>query len=249
MIHGYGNVVKGNCETIDDYCMIKNIGDYVVFMIADGNGGKPGMVNIGNLAVSLVLDYLEKIIDENTSIIDIRNKLENGIYTASKSFLTVNAISEQYSDIYASLSVMIVNNISLDMVFASIGNTEIQLFRNGKFVRMNRVHSESYQLLEKGEIPESEFYAHPKRRILTSALGIFDKPEIDIISSKLKPDDILFMATDGIYLTLTPDDVFKEMVSHEGSDNELQAGVEGVLKKTVDNGGQDNAGMICLFIS
>lgn len=248
-IHAYGNTVKGISDVNDDHCSINRVGDYIVFIIADGNGGKPGMVNIGNLATSLMLDYIKKIINETTSILDIRRQIELGMYTVSKSFLTANALDTKYENMYASMSVLVVSDVSLDMVMASVGNTEIQLFRRGKFSRLNTVHSEAFNALETKEIAEGEFYAHPKRRILTSALGVFYAPTIDCFSAKLEPNDIVFLTTDGVFMALTPDDVFKEMASHEGSKDELHDGVEGVLKKTIDNGGEDNAGLICIYIS
>lgn len=246
-VYAYGNATKGTLELMEDSCVVKKVGDYIVLIVADGNGGNKSSINYGALASSLMLDYLNKIIKQDTSIIDIKNQLSAGMYMVSRCFITANALDEKFANVYASMAVVVISEASMEMAFASIGNAEIQLVRRGSLARLNHVHSEAHMLLEKGEIPEEDIYAHPKRGILTSALGVYDNPTIDIFSAPMQPNDILFLATDGVFRTMTPTDVLTEMVSHEGSRDELRDGVEAVLHRCNTDGGLDNCSLICAF--
>ena len=45
--------------------------------------------------------------------------------------------------------------------------------------RINRIYSEAYEALKHGEIEKRDFYIHPGRSMLTSALGVFPIPSAD----------------------------------------------------------------------
>lgn len=244
-IVAYGETRKNNLKILEDNIKITKIGDFLILMISDGNGASEGMINTGTLANNIMLDYLSKIITPTTSIINIANQLSLGMYCVSKAFLAINSIDERYHNVYASQSLLIISETSLEMCFASIGNTEIQLWRNQKFSRLNRVFSKSFEELEQGLTKETEVYAHPGRGIVTSAYGVFDTLNVDIQTGNLNPNDIVFLTTDGIFTTLTPDDI----LAIAAESGEIEKTVTSVLDKTSENGGIDNASLICCFIS
>lgn len=239
-IYFYGNTTQGQLDKQEDAIHMSEIGDYYILMIADGNGGQSGDINTGQLAINIMLNYLNKIVP-NSSIIDIRDSLDFGFFLISQAFLSINAVNERYRNIYSSLSVVIISRLSHKLLFASTGNTEIQLIRNGKFQRMNKVYSEAYEALKRNEIEEKDFYIHPGRALLTSALGVFPEVTTDImLIGELKEGDVLFLTTDGIYRYLNPDQVIERLVEASS----INDGVNSVLKEIQDIGGEDNAALI-----
>lgn len=242
-LYVYGKTDKGYQEFNDDAILITKIEDYVVAVVADGNGGHQGGINIGMLAINTMKDYLVKIIKPSSSIIDIKNSLELGLYMCSRVLLGINAISEEYSTVYASMTALVISEVSHEMVFASIGNTELQLFRRQKFTRMNHVFSESYEMMMNGKLNEEDFYTHPKRGLLTSALGGFDNIKVDIMQGRLIDNDILFLASDGIFRHITPNEMLELMASQEPND-----GVDNVISKCKQLGGHDNLSLICIYV-
>lgn len=240
-LYFFGNTAKCKLDKLEDGLYMDEIEDYYVLIIADGNGGQAGDINTGQLAINLMSHYLHKIIQYDSSIIDIRDAMDFGFYVVSQSFIAINSISEKYRDIYASMTVAIISKTTYKLLIASSGNTEIQLIRNGVFKRINRVYSETFEALKKGEIEEKDFYIHPGRSRLTSALGVFPEVSADILLfGELKEDDVLIMTTDGIYRYLTPD----EVISLLATADTINDGVNTVLKKVNDAGGEDNASMI-----
>ena len=244
-IYAYGNSEKCKMEINEDSYAVKKIGDYIVLIVADGNGGSKGMINVGGMAVSTMLDYLTHMINPNTSIIDIFNQIEAGLFTVSRCFLAMNAIDERYSNIYASMTVGIIEEISLNAVFASIGNTEVKLIRNGEITRINKLFSEAYDSYMKGEISEEELYFHPKRAILTSALGVFNEAKVDVMKMQLLKEDILLLETDGIYCCMPPQRMI-EILANNG-DN-INVAVDKILQTAKDEDCQDNCTLICSYI-
>lgn len=240
-LYFFGNTAKCKLDKLEDGIYMDEIEDYYILIIADGQGGQAGDINTGQLAINLMSHYLHKVIQYNSSIIDIRDAMDFGFYVVSQSFIAINSISEKYRDIYASMTIAIISKTTHKLLIASTGNTEIQLIRNGVFKRINRVYSETFEALSKGEIEEKDFYIHPGRSRLTSALGVFPEVSADIITfGELKEDDVIIMTTDGIYRYLTPDEVISFLA---GADT-INDGVNTVLKKVNEAGGEDNASLI-----
>lgn len=237
----FGNSNKCKAEKQEDAIYMGDIGDYYVLAIADGNGAQAGDINTGQLAINIFINYLNKIIQPQSSITEIRDSLDFGMYLVSQAFLAINAISEKYRNIYASLSAVIISKTTYKTITCSTGNTEIQLIRNGKFERVNRVYSETYEALDKGEIEEKDFYIHPGRSILTSAIGVFPEVSADIFSlGELNVDDVIIMSTDGIYRYINPNNVIKSLADAPT----IEDGVNDILKNVEDLGGEDNASII-----
>ena len=243
-VYAYGKTEKCSLDFNEDAIMIEKIQDYLVMIVADGNGGKQGCINVGMLCATTMMNYLKKVIKRTTTIIDIRDSMDMGMYLCSRVMLGVNASSEPLSNAYTSMTCVIVSEASHELVYASIGNTELQLYRRFQFTRMSRVHSEAYDLLMKGECKEEDFYVHPKRAILTSALGGFEDIQVDIMQGKLQNEDILFIVSDGIFRHMTPNEMIDFMAQQE-----INQGVDNVLQQCVERGGYDNCSLICCYIS
>ena len=99
-IAAYGRSIANGLENNQDSVLIKEINDFVILVVADGNGAdSAGMINTGLLANNLMIDYLTKIIHQMSSINEIANQLNLGMYTISKCFLSINSIDEKFSNV------------------------------------------------------------------------------------------------------------------------------------------------------
>lgn len=240
-LYFYGNTTQGKIEKQEDAISMLEIEDYYVLMIADGNGGQAGDINTGQLAINIMTNYLSKIIQPNTTIQEILESMSFGMFLVSQAFLSINAVSEKYRNIYASLSIVIISKTTKKMMFASTGNTEIQLIRDGKLQRINRIYSDAYEALQRGDIEEKDFYIAPGRSMLTSAIGVFPEVSADImLFGELKEKDIFILTTDGIYRYLNPDEVIQIL----GEASNISEGVNQILTEINDMGGDDNASLI-----
>lgn len=245
-IYAYGKTDRGQVlEVNDDATHLEQMGPYYVMIIADGQNGCKGMASIGKIATTLMADYLRKIIKPDTSIQEIKNQMDGGLYLCSQCYLTLNAVDERYAGIYSSLSVLILNKDTLQMVMASVGNTEIQLYRDKQFSRLSEVHSEAFDELMKGILMEEEFYISPKRGLVTSALGSIPITKMDIRSGTLRQGDIIFLVTDGIFRHVTPNEIL-QCCYKAGS---IDSGIDAALVLGNERGGLDNMTIIGCVIS
>lgn len=248
-LYAYGNTTRCKPKVNEDAYYVGTIEHFVVMIVADGNGTKEGMVNSGNMAVTLMIDYLNTAINKDTHIEEVQKILDNAFYMISRCFISVGAIGADYQNIYACMSVVLIDNISSCMVFGNVGNGEIHLLRNQTFTLLNKVHSEAYDAFEansQGELWNSEYWrTNMKRGIVTSALGVFDKPKADIQLVQLTKDDIIIMVTDGLMYLTGPIGIAEVLA--EFTDN-MNKGVDKVLQKAESYECPDNCTLLCAYI-
>ena len=244
-LYAYGNTFKCNAKTNEDAYFVNKIGKFVVLIVADGTGGVNGGINPGALAVSTMVDYLNKYIKDNTTIQDLLEIMDAAFYTSSRCFLSINSIDEQYTNVYASMLVTIIDELSMQMIYASVGNCELHLLRKSNLSRLNNVHTEAFELLKKEVITENELYSHPKRCVLTSALGVFNNPIFDINITQLFQGDILLLSTDGLFKVTAPMGILEVLSEYE---DDINKGVDAVLKKANEYDSPDNCTLICGFV-
>lgn len=240
-IYFYGNKRQCDMKIQEDAFAVYNLHGYTILMVADGQGGIAGSINTGQLAINIMKNYLSVIIQEKTGLAEIEKALPQAFYTASQAFLAINAIDERFTNVYSSLSVAIISEISHNLLIGSIGNTEIIRVSDGSIQRINYCHNEAQKEIDKGELDEIDYYFSPGRAICTSALGVFPNINVDIsLVGPLKKGDILVLTTDCIFRYMSPLDMFAKVAQHKTIDE----GVECVLQELEEQKAQDNEALI-----
>ena len=79
-----------------------------------------------------------------------------------------------------------------------VGDSRIYRIRGELIRKLTKDHSYVQQLVEDGKITREEANHHPKKNMLTKALGCTAYVEPDIRARNLEPGDILVMCSDGL---------------------------------------------------
>ncbi|MCP4048385.1 MAG: serine/threonine-protein phosphatase, partial [Gammaproteobacteria bacterium] len=117
---------------------------------------------------------------------------------------------------------------------------------NSGIQRLSNDHSVVQELLDRGTIDENEARKHPRRNVITRALGNIkgDPDKIDEVTGTLHEEDTFVLCTDGLY-GLVPDVVIEKIVS---SHADPQAAADVLLQVALDAGGTDNISVIVVKI-
>lgn len=199
---GYSQIL-GNRKTQEDYIKIRmDIGTKkstrYLMVIADGMGGYAGGELASELAAEVFTSffYFDKY--------EISNNLEIALIEANK------RISDEilFNSSLRGMGTTLVATAIYDekLAWASVGDSILWLFRNGKLQRMNADHSMTPFLNEKaslGKASIANLKNHPQKTQLRSVLNGFKMDLVDISSKpfQLKKNDLVFIASDGV-LTL-----------------------------------------------
>jgi len=119
---------------------------------------------------------------------------------------------------------------------AHVGDSRAYLLRRGAIMRITTDHTLVEEMVLKGKITVREARVHPKRNIITRALGTGPSVEIDLIQVEMRPGDIFFLCSDGLSNHVEDRDILK--IAH--SQDDWQGKLRQLVAMALEDGGQDN---------
>lgn len=172
-----------------------------LFVVADGMGGHQAGEIASSIAVETILTLDLDHADEN-SLREIVEKANQQI---------LEAVSQNYQYAGMGTTVAILLLLADKAYVAHVGDSRVyRLVADGSSLeRLTKDHSLVAELLNNGEITESEAKNHPQRNILTRALGSKGGVEVDIINFAVQPGEKLLLCSDGLTGMLSEDDIKK----------------------------------------
>ena len=210
----------------------------VSFIIADGMGGH----NSGEIASKAAVDFVSNYILQFPGTLSNEENIADSLAeTMSKANARVYALSKEEkanSGMGTTLIVAIICNKKLFV--GHIGDSRVYLIRNGKIKRITSDHSYIEELVRSGSLTRKEAEKHPKKNLITRALGCSDEIEIDTYTCEIKTNDIFMLCTDGLTNMLGEEEIMQvlEKTDDPGAAcDELVAGAN-------RNGGEDNITVI-----
>jgi PPM family protein phosphatase len=130
------------------------------------------------------------------------------------------------------------------LAVVNVGDSRAYLFREGEISQLTRDHSVVQGLIDAGEVPPEQWRTHPKRALLTRALGMAPVVDPDISLPALVGSARVLLCTDG--LTAQADDTQLAAVLSAVTDPE-QAAAE--LVQLADHHGGDDTAVIVIDIT
>ena len=131
------------------------------------------------------------------------------------------------------------------LAIVNVGDSRLYRMRNEEIQQITQDHSLVGEQERKGLLTKEEARQHPKRHILTSALGDFKlKPKIDVSRTEIKKKDLYLLCSDGLYNMLEDDDILT-IIQSIGDGSLYKIGLSLVLKANLA-GGLDNITAVLL---
>lgn len=167
----------------------------ILIIVADGMGGHVG----GEVASNLSIQKFEKHFISASTSPKPKERLLEAAHAANQAI--ADSIARNPS--MAGMGCTLVGALKLTdrLVWVSIGDSHVYLFRDGTLNKLNDDHSvygELMAMVKDGKLTPSEAAANPKRNALRSALIGQPLTLIDINSATLQHGDLIVIATDGL---------------------------------------------------
>ncbi|XAS67895.1 protein phosphatase 2C domain-containing protein [Micrococcaceae bacterium Sec5.7] len=124
----------------------------------------------------------------------------------------------------------------------NIGDSRTYRLSQGQFAQVSVDHSEVQELVDAGEITPEQAAVHPRRHVVTRALGTGDETEADYWLLPVEEGDRILVCSDGLNAELTDDHMFRILstVGHP------QDAVDALIQAALRNGGRDNVTVIVI---
>ena len=217
----------------DNYFISDPNDEIKMFIVADGMGGYKGGEVASALAIESAKSYIKNNFEETNKDKDkILDLIKNAIEYANMVVYERSKEVEELNGMGTTLDVLIIQ--SGKVYIGHVGDSRVYRLRKDFFRKLTTDHSYVEQLVREGNITKEEAYNHPKKNMLTKALGCTAFVEPDVMVKGFQKDDILLMCTDGL-TNMVREDVICDIIK----DNPETA-CEVLLNKANENGGQDN---------
>ncbi len=237
-----GRVRKNN----EDYCKGNVIstksGDIGIFAVADGMGGH----NKGEIASELAVENIVKFL-ENNLVQNERVKINYIDDILKQAYNNVNSIiykrskeEKECSGMGTTLTVVI--TYKDEAYIANVGDSRCYILQDGKFNKITKDHSLVEEFIAQHAITEEEAKTHPRRNVITRALGTEQMIIVDIYKKDINKGDKILLATDGLTSFVDKEDI-EEIVS---SDEKIEDITEKLINKANEIAGKDNVSVILI---
>lgn len=126
---------------------------------------------------------------------------------------------------------------------AHLGDSRAYRFRSGTLTPLTRDHTLIEKYIERGILTQESARTHPKRHVLTRALGISSPIRPDITSYPLEQEDLLLLCSDGLTKMLEDDDIRDILTKAKG--DPIRA-CDRLIDESLARGGEDNVTVVVI---
>ena len=203
-----------------------------LLIVADGMGGYTG----GEYASTMVVDTIVEVVNEATEM--SAEVLKNAILKANR---MVYEKSQSYKELEGMGTTAVVAYVQEDILYwAHVGDSRLYRYGEDGLHRMTKDHSMVQQLVEAGTITEEEVIHHPKRNMLTRAIGVYETVEVDTGVVEVHQNDRILLCSDGLSGYIEESKI-EQVLSEEN--NESRA-LEDLVHLVYDAGARDNVTIV-----
>jgi len=209
----------------------------LVLVVSDGMGGALAGDVASRMAVDSVREMLigsggEEACDPN---IDLVECLKNATVYANLAIHLRSQEDSRCAGMGATFTGAAVKGDSLDLV--QVGDSRGYVIRKDQIRLATKDQSLVQQLVDVGQISESEAETHMFRNVILQALGA--QSEITPVTGRirLRQGDLVLLCSDGLSGKLRAEDIQNIVVS---SDGDLAKACDGLIDEANNRGGEDN---------
>ncbi len=209
-----------------------------VFIIADGMGGH----KCGEVASSMTVDYIGELIRNNSCRFgseSMQQELSRIVEQANRAVYEKSQDSDEFSGMGTTLTMALIDGKMLTA--AHVGDSRLYLVRAGEIRQLTEDHSYIGELLKNGTLTMEEAENHPRKNVITRAIGSSPEILVDIINQEIREDDIFVLCTDGLTNMICENEIY-EIVR----DNEPETACKKLIEAANRQGGDDNITVIVI---
>lgn len=200
-----GNIRTNN----EDVGMFFRIADEAILrekgyllLVADGMGGHQA----GEVASRLAAETISQEYFKNGQG-SVEKNLSKAFTMANKKIYEMASANKSMRGMGTTCTSLVVTESTI--YFGHAGDSRAYHYHNNQVNRITEDHTYVQELVRSGEITAKEAETHPKRNILTNAMGT--KPELRVDTGKFdqgfKEKDRLLLCSDGLYDYLTDEEL------------------------------------------
>lgn len=213
----------------DSACYLERA-DFKIYVVADGMGGH----NAGEVASKMAAEQIVQYIDENYSLECEETLISNAIKAANEDIYKFSKTNDKLNGMGTTVTAALVTPKFI--YIANVGDSCCMAFKNGELKKITKDNSLVQELLDSGTISEVEAVNHPKKNIITRALGTCIHVEVDVFRLDINQYNLFILCSDGLTNEVTKEDILK-IIDNENNYISIANNLVDLAK---EKGGRDN---------
>lgn len=219
-------------ETNEDSYGNVSTDNYDFFIVADGMGGHSDGELASSLASKSYIDYIKNTrLEDFNSVSDLQDVAIS--YANEKVFELANKKDEKMGTTVVCLCL---DYREKEYHINHIGDSRLYLYREGELKQVTKDHSLINELIDSGALKEDEAKNFINKNAITRAVGINSTVESDYKSIKIKDNDIIIVATDGLFNEVSDGSII-EIIEENEDPYDISLGL---IDAANASGGHDN---------
>jgi serine/threonine protein phosphatase PrpC len=203
--------------------------------VADGMGGHAAGEVASSMAVSTTRDLFYGSADG-----DIAQALRSAISQANAAVYDAGAGTTGRDHMGSTLTAAVLSNNDAEVghvavVVGHVGDTRCYVVKRGAIQQLTRDHSWVAEEVQAGLLTEEQARVHPRRNIITRALGLRPEVDVDVYHADLEVGNMVVICSDGLHGLVTDDEILAHVTRHRPS-----AAVDALVRLANERGGPDN---------
>lgn len=235
--------IIGTRETQQDaYHAAKNRDkNFAYAVLCDGMGGLEGGERASGVAVEYISQEFEKLSNQRIS-----KEVLMGIVL--KANIKVGMIQNENGEHFHGGTTLVAILIQNGMLYwCSVGDSKLYLFHEGRFQCLTNEHNYSFMAEQRKTDETFSFDSTVRKDALVSYLGAIELTYVDLNQTpfELSDGDMLLLCSDGLYKTLTEDEMVMQLMLEEYDMQKVADNLTGCVWEKM-NASQDNTTVVVL---
>lgn len=205
-----------------------------LFAVADGLGGHEAGEIASSIAIHTLRDHAPRHADAKA--------LARAVRAANREVLRAAREGIGREGMGTTMTAALVEGTHIAL--AQVGDSRAYLLHGSELTRLTEDHSMVADLVRNGEITEEEAFRHPRRSIITRALGTDPNMVADALEVDASPGDRLLLCSDGLCGLVVDDQIARILGEYRDPTTVAAA----LIDAANEAGGHDNISVVVVDI-
>ncbi|WP_143314857.1 Stp1/IreP family PP2C-type Ser/Thr phosphatase [Clostridium sp. HBUAS56017] len=214
----------------EDFVHYHEENEYKIYVVADGMGGH----NAGEVASKMAAEGVVDYIIANYNRCKAELLLKEAIEKVNQEIYVHSTERDNLNGMGTTITACLVKDDKV--VVANVGDSSCFGIKGANIEKITKDHSLVQELVDLGTITEVEAANHPKKNIITRAVGTSSLVEVDIFVIDKYTYDIYLLCSDGLTNEVTKE----EIISIVNEEKELINICNKLVNLAKYKGGRDN---------
>lgn len=224
---------------------------YHLLLVSDGMGGAAAgevasTLTIRTVTETIFNELLSAHVSATQTHVNLENILMQAVESANHEVFVASHETPHCMGMGATLTAAIICQGRLYV--AQVGDSRCYLFRDNALQQVTQDHSLVAELLRDGRITEEQARNHPRKNIITRAIGSRINVKIDTYRVDLKVGDSVMLCSDGLSGMVSDENLRTSTALGLKRRSGLEALCREMIRMANEAGGQDNIS-VALFLA